>query len=130
MCHRVHVPAAMVDVAFPARDVRPSRRPLTPGGLLVLLSSVATSALSLGALPARFRIHWTFGLGPYYGPEFAPTAAVLVAFPLAIAGLFAGARLLASRLPAEARPYYDWGVLLVLLVLLFVQVGLVLANLA
>ncbi|MFC7232098.1 hypothetical protein ACFQMM_13150 [Saliphagus sp. GCM10025308] len=64
-------------------------RPFSLGGLVIVLASVALSAVSYGRLADTVRIRWT--IGTYYGPEHAPTLVVLVAFPLALAGLYAGA---------------------------------------
>jgi hypothetical protein len=124
----------MVDVASTSGPSSATSSPLRAGGAVVLLSSIAVSALSFGALPARLRIHWTLGAGPYYGPEFADKAVVLALFPLLVAGLFVGVTWLAARLDREeafgtARPLYEWAVLATLAVLVLAQVALVVANL-
>jgi len=45
---------------------------------------VLGSLVAAGLLPDRVRIHWTLGLGWYYGPEFAPTLLVLAVFPVIV----------------------------------------------
>jgi len=107
-------------------------RALSLGSLAAVALSVATSALGYGPLPARMRIHWSLG-GPYYGPEFAPAAVVLVGFPVLVAGVALGAHLLVGRLRASeafatARPYDALAVLVTLVALLGTQAALVVAN--
>jgi len=106
-------------------------RPLASAGIGVALLSTALSALAYGALPEQIRIHWTLGMGPYYGPEFAPTSAVLVGFPALIAGVALGAYWLEKRLRrteefAAVRPYYRAGMVGTLGVLLASQTALIL----
>jgi hypothetical protein len=93
--------------------------------------SVATSALGSLALPAQVRIHWTLGRGPYYGPETAPTVAVLVLFPVLVAGVALGARRFRGRAGADgtAGPYGRLVAWSALAVLLGTQGLLVAANL-
>lgn len=104
------------------------------GSVAAVLSSTLVSVVGYGVLPAEIRIHWTLGAGPYYGPEFAPTAVVLALFP-ALIGLVAFGSVLIARyadFPAEqptARLVFAASMLGVLVVLLGTQVGLVVANL-
>lgn len=105
-------------------------RPLASAGVAVTALSAALSGLTYGLLPDRLRIHWTLGAGPYYGPEFAPTPAVLIGFPALVAGLAIGAYWLDARLRrtegfAAARPYYTAGVAGTLGVLLASQAALI-----
>lgn len=123
-------------VSLPTRSgIAPRARPLQVGGLVAACVSIALSVLSYGVLPASMRIHWTFGYGPYYGPEFAPTIVVLVVFPAFLVGVLAGSTLLARRLRDDAsfesvRRYYEWGVLAVLGFLLVVQLLVIWLNLS
>lgn len=71
---------------------------LTMGGVAATVLSIVGSLVAYGLLPETIRIHWTLGAGPYYGPEHAPTAPVLLAFPALVATLAIGARRLAARL--------------------------------
>ncbi|MFB6172744.1 MAG: hypothetical protein ABEJ23_09440 [Haloarculaceae archaeon] len=123
----------MADVASTSGPA-PTGRSLRAGGAVVLLSSIVVSALSFGALPVRVRVHWTFGSGPYYGPEFVGRAVVPILFPLLVAVLFAGTTWLAARLEragafGSARSVYDAIVLATLAVLVLAQIALVAANL-
>lgn len=107
-----------------------SRR-LAVAGIGITVLSAVVSALSYGYLPDRMRIHWTLGAGPYYGPEFAPTPAVLIGFPALIAGIAISAYAVDTRLRrregvAAVRPYYGAGLVGTLGVLLAAQAALVL----
>lgn len=106
---------------------------LVLGSLGVVLSAVLSS-IAYGMLPVQMRIHWTLGMGPYYGPEFAPTLAVLGGFPLLIAGLALGANWLDALLHrsedfAAIRPYYVIAMVGTLGLLLMFHAGLIVANL-
>lgn len=112
-----------------------TRQPATIvcAGVAVLLSTLV-SLVGYGLLPAEMRIHWTLGSGPYYGPEFAPTAVVLALFPVLIGVVSLGGAVLGAQLPLEdeprtARLAYAAAFLGVLLALLGTQVGIVAANL-
>ena len=99
----------------------------------VLLSTVG-SVVASGMLPARVRIHWTLGLGSYYGPEFAPTLLVLTAFPVVIAATAFGACWVAARGRhtdkfATLRPFYVVAVFGTLIALLGAQAVIIVANL-
>ena len=116
-----------------SRDSSPFR-PTGGGSLALLVASVAVSLLSIGLLEETMRIRWS--VGTYYGPEYASTAVVLTAFPLAIAAGAAAFRALAGVLERhapdafdEGRAAYELSVLAFHLCLLFAQVGLVAANL-
>ncbi|UTF54231.1 hypothetical protein [Natronosalvus rutilus] len=107
-------------------------RPLSLGGLVIVLASVALSAVSYGRLSDTVRIRWT--IGTYYGPEHAPTLAVLVAFPVSLIGLYAGAQWLRTWLVRrgaidEFRLVYDACVLATLSVIVACQFVLVVLNL-
>jgi len=107
---------------------------LTGGSLLVVAASVLGSIVSYGMLPARMRIHWTLGAGPYYGPEFAPKLLVLALFPVlvtggAIVGWWAVRRLRTVEKVVAVRPYDALVVVGTLALLLVGQVAIVLANL-
>lgn len=107
-------------------------RPTAGGGLATILLSAAVSLAALAPLGSSVRIRWA--VGTHYGPEYAPAALVLVAFPIAVALAVVGARALATALERRdafdgARPYYELAVLSVLLWLLVGQVVLVVANL-
>lgn len=107
---------------------------LTGGSLLVVAMSVSGSIVSYGLLPARLRIHWTLGVGPYYGPEFAPKLLVLVLFPAlvaggAIVGWWGVRRLRTVEEVTAFRPYDAFAVVGTLVLLLVGQVAIVLANL-
>jgi hypothetical protein len=107
---------------------------LTVGSLVAVLTSIAASALAYGAAPATLTIHWTAGAGTYYGPETAPAALVLVAFPALVAGVALGGAWLASQLRAvgefdEIRRLHAASVLGTLAVLVGAQVVVIIANL-
>lgn len=107
---------------------------LTGGSLVVVATSVLGSIVSYGMLPARMRIHWTLGAGPYYGPEFAPKLLVLALFPAlvvggALVGRWAVPRLRTVEEFATVRPYDALAVVGTLVLLFAVQAALVLANL-
>jgi len=107
--------------------------PLAVGCLVAVLSSVAVSVVAHGTLPSTMRIHWSFGLGPYYGPEFAPTTVVLGGFSLLVTATALGAYWIGARLRrhdafASVRPYYVMAMLGTLGSLLVTQVLLVVAN--
>lgn len=111
---------------------RDGRRLLTAGAVLAPLLSVATSLVGYGLLPARVRVHWSLG-GPYYGPEFAPTAPMLATVTVLVVGLAVGGYWLGSRLRAleadgVAFPYAV-AVVGTLAVLVGTQALLVVANL-
>ena len=131
------VPSSVPDSRSESTSARSERddgdggsRPLALAGIGITVLSAALSALTYGLLPDRLRVHWTLGAGPYYGPEFAPTPAVLIGFPALIAGLALGTYWLDTRLRrteefAAARPYYQAGVVVTLGVLLAFHAALV-----
>ncbi|WP_435095082.1 hypothetical protein [Halorubrum sp. N11] len=99
----------------------------------ITLLSIALSSFAHGFLPEQMRIHWTLGLGPYYGPEFVPTLVVLIAFPVIIAGIALGTYWLDARLQhieefAAIRPYYTVIVVGTLSILLASQGALIVAT--
>ncbi|MDZ5812911.1 hypothetical protein U4E84_16345 [Halorubrum sp. AD140] len=109
-------------------------RPLALAGIGIIALSAALSGLAYGALPEQMRIHWTLGMGPYYGPEFVPTPAVLTGFPVLIAGVALGSYWLETRLRRTegfdaVSPYYAAGMVATLGVLLAVHGALVLVSL-
>lgn len=104
------------------------------GTVAAVLVSTLTSLVGYRLLPAEVQIHWTLGAGPYYGPEFAPTAAVLILFPVLVGVVALGTSWLAGKLPQEPdaatdRLAYTISVVGIVAVLLGVQIGLVVANL-
>jgi len=107
---------------------------LSAGSLGVVLLSVAGCIVAYGMVPEQLRIHWTFGMGPYYGPEFAPKLLVLALFPVLVAGTAALARWIDARAGddpefAAIRPCYVAAMLATLRILLGSQVALVVATL-
>lgn len=129
------VSRTVLDRVFGA-DAEGDPHPLRPTawtGIILVLLSAAVSVLASGPLPAEVRIRWT--VGTYYGPEFAPAAVVLWAFPLAVAATYLGFRTLGRYLDragdlAESRAIYEVVTLAVVVVLVLAQVGILLANLA
>lgn len=102
---------------------------LAPYGFTLVALSAAVSAAGYATLPARMRVHWSFGY-PYVGPEFAPTVAVLVAFPATLAALALAGSWLDSRLrDTAARAAVALTVLGTLSMGLLLQAALVVANL-
>lgn len=79
-------------------DTTTAIRPTAIGGLLVVLASVVVSIVARGVLTETVRIRWTVGTHYHYGPEHAPTVAVLAAFPIALLVLYAGFRWLGRSL--------------------------------
>lgn len=109
-------------------------RLLVVGCLTLTVASLATSYLASGALPDQFRIHWTLGMGPYYGPEFAPAVLILTLFPAIVGTVAAGAWVLDALFAraealAPVRLVAVLATLFTLAVLLVSQVALVVANL-
>lgn len=109
-------------------------RLLACGSLAVFLLSTGVSVVAYGFLPDQVRIHWTLGIGSYYGPEFAPTVLILAAFPVLIASLALLASWVEGRLPFDEevetiRPYYVVAMLGTLGILLGSQIVLIIANL-
>ena len=111
-----------------------SLRPTAGGGLALVLVSAAVSLAGVGLLEETMRIRWS--VGTYYGPEHAPTAVVLAAFPILVAvaiGAFRGVAVALERSDGDefdgTRPYYEVAALTVLLSLVVTQVALVAANL-
>ena len=108
-------------------------RPLTLGGFAATVLSVIGSVIAYGVLPDQIRIHWTLGLGPYYGPEFAPTWVLLAVFPVFIASVGLGAHWIGARLraneSANVNRLYSIAVLGTLVLLLGIQAFLIVANL-
>lgn len=78
-------------------DSSSSGRILPIGSLVAVVVSIVGSIVGHGALPAQMRIHWTFGLGPYYGPEFAPTLWILTLFPVLTIAVALGANWVLAR---------------------------------
>jgi hypothetical protein len=106
----------------------------TLGSVTAVLVSTLTSVVGYLTLPAEMQIHWTLGAGPYYGPEFAPTAAVLAVFPVLLGAVALGARWVASKLSHELDDTtdglaYAMSIVATVTVVLGVQIGLVVANL-
>lgn len=104
------------------------------GSVVAVVLSAASSIVAYGTLPEEIQIHWTLGAGPYYGPEFAPTAVVLSAFSVVVVGIAVGAYSLDAHLRqveafARIRPYYVSAVLGTLAVIVAVQGVLIVANL-
>ena len=109
-------------------------RLLAVGSLGAVLLSVLGSIVAAGLLPDRVRIHWTLGLGSYYGPEFAPTGFVLAMFPVvvgatALAAYWGAGKLRHADEFATLRPFYVVAVLGMLTALLATQAVLIAANL-
>lgn len=106
---------------------------LVLSSLGVVVLSAVLSSIAYAMLPEQMRIHWTLGIGPYYGPEFAPTLVVLGGFPLLISGLAVGAYWLDILLHrtegfAAIRPHYAVAVVGTLGLLLMFHIGLIVAN--
>jgi hypothetical protein len=85
-------------------------------------------------VPDQLRIHWTLGMGPYYGPEFAPAVVILTLFPALIAGLAVSAHWLDARLQqdeqfAAVRLYYIFAMVGTLGVLFLTHMVVIVANL-
>lgn len=141
----MEVPSVPAHVMADRLTLTPSDGRSVPGGdsrghplsgvasLTGILASLGVSGLAYGPLPAKMRIHWSFG-GPYIGPEFAPTWLILLVFPVLVATVALGLYSLRISLQSHeafsaVRPFY--GLLTVSMVgmLLVVQVGIVLVNL-
>jgi len=107
---------------------------MTATGLLLVAVSGLLSLLARPALGDRLRIRWA--VGTHYGPETAPAALALAAFPVVAATSFVAFRFLAGRLETSMNEPAD-GVRLAFTVvavatvgtILLMQVALVAANL-
>lgn len=102
--------------------------------LLAVVASVAVSLVGYSVLPEEIQIRWTLGTGVYYGPEFAPTAAVMAVFPLLVGVTALGGRWLVTHPelreePAAVRRLVALVAAGSVLLLLVVQAVLVVANL-
>ena len=111
-----------------------SGRVLAGGCLGTVSLSAVESALAYGMLQERMRIHWTLGMGPYYGPEFAPTLLILALLPVLVAATAVLAYSIDALLRdtaefAAVRPHYVVAMLGTLGVLLASQTLLIVANL-
>lgn len=78
------------------------------------------------------RIRWS--VGTYYGPEYAPTLAVLAGFSIVVAIAYLGFRWLALLLEGTdefdaARGYYELATGAVLASIVLFQIAIVAANL-
>ncbi|MFC6942133.1 hypothetical protein ACFQE8_19500 [Salinirubellus sp. GCM10025818] len=109
------------------------KRILDVGVLTAIVASAVESLVAYGALPARMRIHWSLG-GPYYGPEFAPTGALLALFPVFVLTVGVGAHWANTELQGTdtrdvVRSCLALGTLGTLALLLGTQTLLVAANL-
>lgn len=115
----------------------PQACPSTLGGIVLVLVSIALSAISYGYLAETVRIRWTIGTYQHYGPEYVSTLAALIVFPVAVAGLYTGARWLKTYIERagliedvdEFRAVYDVCVLLTVGMVLAVQLALIILNL-
>jgi hypothetical protein len=107
---------------------------LVGGCLATVVVSMLGSVVASGMLQGQMRIHWTLGMGPYYGPEYAPSLLVLALFPVLIAGTAVLAYAIDSMFRdttefADVRPYYVVFMLGTLGVLLASQTLLIVINL-
>lgn len=109
-------------------------RPTGVGGLLVVLVSAAISIAAAPALGESVRIRWS--VGTYYGPEHAPTALALAAFPVLVALTYVGLWALGRGLERAAdgefdhvRAIYELCALATLATLVIAQVAFIAANL-
>ncbi|GAB3674870.1 hypothetical protein [Halopiger thermotolerans] len=119
------------DGTDPSGDETPTA--LTAGRIAAVVLSIAGSLVAAGSLPETVRIHWTLGAGPYYGPEYAPTALVVFGFPTLVVALAVGAQRLGVRLRKTGAlerfaPYYTLLALTALLLVLVVQAIVLGAN--
>ncbi|ELY40004.1 hypothetical protein [Natronorubrum tibetense] len=109
-------------------------RPTSFGGLFIVCASAIVSALSYGTLAETVRIRFTVDTHYRYGPKHASTLAVLVAFPIALLGLYVGFRWLGRTLAgvdesAELRLLLDATTLAVFAAVLVAQCLIVALNL-
>lgn len=125
-------------MAATTANTKPVRDRLSSlGGLVIVVTSSVLSAVSYGPLPDSVRIRWTIGTYHHYGPEYAPTLAVLVMLPVLVAGLYAGAYWLKTYLERtdgaddvdEFSALYDSCVLLVLGTVVVGQLVIIVFNL-
>lgn len=129
-----HASAADSTDVAPTDDDRGQGWLLPLGSATAVLASFLVSALTYGPLPESVRIHWTLGLGEYYGPEFAAKPLVLGLFPVAVAltagvGWAVGTALEDVEGFETVRPLYAATVLGLLGFLVGTQAVLVWANL-
>lgn len=107
-------------------------RPTALGGFVFVLVSSLVSVVAHSALTTSIRIRWS--VGTHYGPEHAPTVAVLVVFPVTLAALYLGSRWFRTYLDrddelTELGPVYEIGTLAVFGLVLAVQLLLIVLNL-
>lgn len=126
--------ASIVNQLVGGSDNSGSGPVLVGGSLGMVLLSTIGSIIAYGMLPEQMRIHWTLGMGPYYGPEFAPTLLILTLFPLIVFGTavlacVADALLNETADFAAVRQYYVVAMLGTLGVLVGSQLLLIVANL-
>lgn len=115
-------------------DSSGSRFILTIAGIGAVLISVVESIVSYSILPAQMRIHWTFGFGPYYGVETAPTLLIMTLFPILVASVALGAvwstiHRQDSDSSVIVRPYGLITIIGTIVALIGVQTLLIIANL-
>lgn len=97
-----------------------------------MVISIIISIVSYNALGEMTRIRWT--IGTYYGPEYAPTVAVVAVFPVFVVALYVGFRWLRRYLEKakefeSVSPYYEFVTLATLGLVVSVQILLVALNL-
>ena len=118
-------------------SVKGRTHPSSRVGLLPVFASVALSIVSYGHLGEMVRIRWTVGSYHHYGPEYASTLGVLVAFPLIVVALFLGAywiersveRRVDSESVEEFRLVFGLAVALILGLIVVGQLVIVVLNL-
>jgi uncharacterized membrane protein len=101
--------------------------------LVLVGAAFAISVIAYDAAPAEVVVHYTPPGGVYYGPETLPKAIGLFIVPVVTALVFTVLRALPliddlSEQLAPVRAYYQFGVVLLVAVLVGVQVLLVVLN--
>lgn len=101
--------------------------------LVLVVGAFAIGVITYDAVPAEMVVHYTPPGGVYYGPETLPKNIGLFIVPVVTAITFVVVRGLpfvgdVNEALAPVRPYYQFGIVLLVTFLMCVQASLVLLN--
>ncbi|MFC3959550.1 hypothetical protein [Halovivax cerinus] len=86
----------------PPTGRRSRLNPATVTGPLLVLTSIVTSLIAARVLGPSVRIRWS--VGTHYGPEYASTGPVMLAFTVTVAGAVVTCLWIAKRVAGDGRP--------------------------